>query len=113
MKRILLLGAFACVFFACESKKDKKAEQQTTVEADTRKTEKAHPDRRPGGPPTFDTLLSEMDTNKDGKLAENELKGPIAESFSEIDTDGDGFVSKTELENAPKPEGGQRPPGKK
>ncbi|WP_299781805.1 hypothetical protein [uncultured Formosa sp.] len=113
MKKIILLGAFTCVMLACESKKDKKSEQQIAPTTETHKATKEHSERRPGGPPMFDTLLSEMDTNKDGKLAKEELKGPIAQSFSDIDTDGDGFLSKAELENGPKPKGGQRPPSKK
>lgn len=60
-------------------------------------------------PPTFAELLKEMDTNEDGKLAKDELKGPLKDDFAKIDTDEDGFISKKEFENAPKPERGKRP----
>ncbi|WP_178983995.1 MULTISPECIES: EF-hand domain-containing protein [Winogradskyella] len=56
------------------------------------------------GPPTYAKLLEEMDANDDGKLAKDEVKGPLKDSFSEIDTDEDGFISEEEFKNAPKPE---------
>jgi len=67
--------------------------------------------RRQGGQPTVEQLISEMDTNNDGKLSETEVKGPLKDDFSKIDINADGFLSKEELENAPKPErGGQGRP---
>ena len=59
-------------------------------------------------PPTYAKLLEEMDANEDGKLAEDEVKGPLKESFSEIDTDEDGYISEEEFKNAPKPKGRPR-----
>lgn len=59
-------------------------------------------------PPTYAKLLEEMDANEDGKLAKDEVKGPLKENFSEIDTDEDGFISEEEFENAPKPKGRPR-----
>ncbi|UZR98959.1 hypothetical protein [Chondrinema litorale] len=62
-----------------------------------------------GRQPSVSQLLSEMDSNKDGKLAKSEAKGPIANDFSNIDTNNDGFLSETELKNTPTPQrGGQR-----
>ena len=49
-----------------------------------------------------------MDANDDGKLAKDEVKGPLKDSFSKIDTDEDGFISKEEFEKAPKPEARER-----
>lgn len=60
-----------------------------------------------GGAPTFEQLLARMDANKDGKLAQSEIKGPLKDDFSKIDTDEDGFISEEEFDNAPKPERGQ------
>lgn len=54
-------------------------------------------------PPTFSELLKDMDKNEDGKLAKNELKGPLKENFSEVDTDEDGFITEEEFKKAPKP----------
>ncbi|MEQ9307453.1 MAG: EF-hand domain-containing protein [Marinoscillum sp.] len=68
--------------------------------------------RQQGGrqqPPSFAQLLSEMDTNKDGKLSKSEVKGPIANEFSTIDTNEDGYLSEQELENAPAPQRGRGP----
>ena len=39
-----------------------------------------------------------MDTDKDGKLSKNEVKGPLKQDFNSIDTNKDGFISKSELE---------------
>ncbi|MFT7377839.1 MAG: Ca2+-binding EF-hand superfamily protein [Sphingobacteriales bacterium] len=55
------------------------------------------------GPPSFQELLSKMDTDKDGKLSEKEVKGPLKKSFSKVDADKDGFITKAEFEKAPKP----------
>jgi hypothetical protein len=56
------------------------------------------------GPPSFSQLLSEMDANKDGKLAKSEVKGPLVNEFSTIDANGDGFLTESELKNAPRPQ---------
>ncbi len=62
-----------------------------------------------GAPPSVDKIFAELDTDGDGLLSKTEVKGPLADQFETIDSDNDGFISKTELENAPKPERGQRP----
>ncbi|WP_405607472.1 YHYH protein [Polaribacter sp. Asnod1-A03] len=49
-------------------------------------------------PRSFSELLEVMDTNKDGKLAKEETKGPLAEQFSRLDSNKDGFLTKEELE---------------
>jgi Ca2+-binding EF-hand superfamily protein len=59
-------------------------------------------------PPTFAQLLKEMDANEDGKLAKDELKGPLKDDFTKIDTDEDGYISEKEFKNAPKPERKER-----
>ena len=56
------------------------------------------------GPPSVDEIFEKMDADKDGQLAEAELKGPLKENFATIDADSNGFISREELENAPKPE---------
>ncbi|WP_372757337.1 DUF1566 domain-containing protein [Mariniflexile sp.] len=55
--------------------------------------------------PTIAEMLSEMDSNKDGKLAESEVKGPLKKDFSKIDVNHDGYIVEEELNKAPKPEG--------
>lgn len=45
-------------------------------------------------------LFSRMDRNGDGKLAKDELRGPLAENFDRLDANGDGFVTKDEIRNA-------------
>ena len=63
---------------------------------------------RQGQRPTAAQLIAEMDSNNDGKLSKDEVKGPLLNDFSTIDTNDDGFLSKEELENAPRPQGNQR-----
>lgn len=59
--------------------------------------------KQDGEKPSVETLLKDMDTNEDGKLSKDEVKGPLKDDFSKIDTNEDGFLSKEEIENAPKP----------
>jgi hypothetical protein len=54
-------------------------------------------------PPTPEETMTKMDTNKDGKLSKEEVKGPLKDDFTKIDTDKDGFLSSEELKKAPKP----------
>ena len=64
-----------------------------------------------GPPPGVEEIFAQMDSNKDGKLSIEEVKGPLKNDFSKIDTNGDGFISKEELEKAPKPDRQGPPPG--
>ena len=59
-------------------------------------------------PPTFKQLLKDMDTNEDGKLSLDEVKGPLKEVFAKVDVNEDGFITETEFEKAPKPKRGER-----
>ncbi|MDR9826597.1 hypothetical protein RCJ22_13360 [Vibrio sp. FNV 38] len=51
----------------------------------------------PRQPPTFE----EMDSNGDGLLSIDEVKGPLKEDFDKFDQDGDGFLSESELPEPP------------
>ncbi|MCK9176011.1 MAG: hypothetical protein M0O96_12140 [Desulforhopalus sp.] len=44
-------------------------------------------------PPTF----AQLDTNSDGQLSKDEVKGPLAEDFDEFDANDDGVLSEDEL----------------
>jgi Ca2+-binding EF-hand superfamily protein len=66
--------------------------------------------------------LSDMDTNKDGKISKAEAKGPLARIFDQADTNKDGYLDKEELRrtavrflaNQPRPgenRGPNGPPG--
>jgi Ca2+-binding EF-hand superfamily protein len=59
--------------------------------------------------PSAVDLLGEMDSNNDGQLSKNEVKGPLLDDFSKIDTNEDGFLSKEELENLPERDGAKGP----
>ncbi|WP_027391563.1 hypothetical protein [Aquimarina latercula] len=54
--------------------------------------------------PTVEEIFEMMDKNEDGKLAKDEVKGPLERDFAKIDLDEDGFITKEELKKAPKPE---------
>ncbi len=65
-----------------------------------------------GERPSAKDLINKMDSNKDGKLSKDEVKGPLSEQFSKVDSDNDGFISKEELEkgqshNKQRPQGGR------
>ena len=68
-----------------------------------------HPKKGPKKPPTFEELQKKMDTNKDGKLAKSEVKGPLLKDFDKIDLNKDGYLTKEELNKAPKRKGGRIP----
>ena len=55
-------------------------------------TTQAQQSRERKEPPTFAQLLEKMDSNEDGKLAKNEIKGPLKKNFETVDTDEDGFI---------------------
>ncbi|WP_108804168.1 hypothetical protein [Aquimarina sp. Aq107] len=54
--------------------------------------------------PSVEEIFKMMDENEDGKLAKEEVKGPLERDFAKIDLDEDGFITKEELKKAPKPE---------
>ena len=54
--------------------------------------------------PSTEEIFEKMDADKDGKLAESEVQGPLKEKFAKIEVDADGFITKEEMESAPKPE---------
>ncbi|MEW4924769.1 YHYH protein [Algibacter sp. 2305UL17-15] len=51
-----------------------------------------------GGRQRGEDHFKQMDSNKDGKLSQNEIKGPLKAHFSEIDTNDDGYLTQEELE---------------
>ncbi|WP_431127326.1 EF-hand domain-containing protein [Flagellimonas flava] len=55
------------------------------------------------GPPSFEMLLEKMDANEDGKLSEEEVKGPLKKDFAKVDLNEDGYISEEEFDKAPKP----------
>ena len=58
------------------------------------------PQNRPGGGrPNPAELMKNMDTNRDGKIARAEAKGPMVQHFDKLDANGDGFIDAKELEN--------------
>lgn len=50
-----------------------------------------------GSRPDPAAMVKMMDSNKDGKIGKDEVRGRMAERFSQIDTDEDGFVTIEEL----------------
>ncbi len=66
-------------------------------------------EERPQEPPTYAKLLEKMDTNEDGKLSKEEVKGPLKDMFTDIDTNENGFISEEEFKKAPKPKRRKRP----
>lgn len=50
-----------------------------------------------GGMPSPEQIFAFMDTNKDGFIAKDEAKGPLAQNFDYVDGDRDGKISSDEL----------------
>lgn len=72
----------------------------------------AKPEEGKGDRTGLDDRFNRMDTNSDGALSMDEVKGPLAKKFEELDTDGDGSLTKEEIaaikgqrdgENRPEP----------
>lgn len=67
--------------------------------------------RPPGGRngsrqrPSSEQLMNRMDSNNDGKLAKDEVMGPLQNDFDQLDTNSDGYLTIEELEKAKPPNG--------
>lgn len=58
--------------------------------------ERRRPSRRER--PNLSQIFKQMDSDNDGKLSKNEVKGPLYDEFTQIDSNKDGFISKDEIE---------------
>ncbi|WP_299902059.1 YHYH protein [uncultured Aquimarina sp.] len=92
MKNTLFILLTLTFLVACESNQEKKGQQEPN-----------------GQRPSSEQIISEMDSNEDGKLSRDEVKGPIANDFNNIDNNDDGFLTLEELNKAEKSQG-NRPP---
>lgn len=72
--------------------------------------ERRGPPSRGFGPPSVDTVFQRFDSNKDGKLAENEFPEFVRQFILPADSNDDGFVTRQELEAA-RGAGGRANPG--
>ncbi|WP_319552500.1 hypothetical protein [uncultured Vibrio sp.] len=67
----------------------------------------AFADDRPAPPPGGDRpeppSFSNIDTNGDGVLTKDELRGPFLEDFDKLDVDGSGSLTEDELPKPPEP----------
>jgi EF hand len=71
-------------------------------------TENERPPKGQGEAPKFADLLAKMDKNKDGKLAESEVHGPLKNDFAKVDKDKDGFITEKEFISTPPPPKGRK-----
>ncbi len=85
MKNTLLIILTFTILISCKSNQEKKEQQEPN-----------------GQRPSSTQIISEMDSNQDGKLSKSEVKGPIAEDFANIDSNDDGFLTLEELNKAEK-----------
>jgi Ca2+-binding EF-hand superfamily protein len=53
--------------------------------------------RRPGGSPSVDLILRQIDRNGDGKIARDEAGPQLRRWFDRLDQDGDGTLDAAEL----------------
>ncbi|REG82385.1 EF-hand domain-containing protein [Marinomonas pollencensis] len=54
-----------------------------------------------GQPPQAPPSFSQMDTNGDGVLTKDEVKGPLADDFDRFDADHSGSLTEEELPAPP------------
>lgn len=92
MKNISLLILTIIFLISCKSNQEKNEQQEPN-----------------GQRPSSTQLMSEMDSDKDGKLSQSEAKGPLANDFKNIDANDDGYLTIEEL-NAKEKNQGNRPP---
>ncbi len=85
MKNTLLIILTFTILISCKSNQEKKKQHEPN-----------------GQRPSSTQIISEMDSNQDGKLSKSEVKGPIAEDFANIDSNNDGFLTLEELNKAEK-----------
>jgi hypothetical protein len=85
MKNLLLLLLVFTILISCKSNPEKKEQQEPN-----------------GQRPSSTQIISELDSNEDGKLSKSEVKGPIAGDFTNIDSNHDGFLTLEELKKAEK-----------
>lgn len=52
-------------------------------------------------PPMDPPSIEKMDTNGDGELQKDELRGPLADDFDKLDLDGSGGLSADEIPEPP------------
>ncbi|MDA8693246.1 EF-hand domain-containing protein [Saprospiraceae bacterium] len=103
MKNLIILMLSIAFMFSCKSK------NAATTETEYKANDRADRSQRGGrkGPMNIDEVFK-MDVDGDGFLSKSEVKGRLSDNFDKIDTNGDAKISREELENAPKPERGQR-----
>jgi len=49
--------------------------------------------------PKPEEVMNRLDANKDGKISNEEAKGPIKGNFAKVDANSDGFITLEELKN--------------
>ncbi|CAZ97467.1 YHYH protein [Zobellia galactanivorans] len=85
MKNLLLILLTFSILISCKSNQEKKEQQEPNKQK-----------------PSSTQIISELDSNEDGKLSKSEVKGPIADDFTNIDSNNDGFLTLEELNKAEK-----------
>ena len=79
ISKILKTSTVIVFILLLASCSNKNQQSDTTENARPRKQNNSRPNSQQGkqGPPNFAELLTQMDANKDGKLAESEVQGPL------------------------------------
>lgn len=107
-------------YYACTDEWCIPLTQEYLIHWDADRDGGARQSGRPGAPPSAGQgpmrLLTEfdaMDSNKDGKLAKEELPAPMQQRFPMMDANSDGFVDRKEVEAMVERFRTQGPPRKK
>ena len=105
MKNLIFTSLVASILLSIASCKTKKTVVQNDPPANKQELASQHgkgqrPNRQRRTPAQ---MLTQLDANKDGRLAPSEVKGPLKNRFNSIDTNKNGFLSLKELRAAPRP----------
>lgn len=110
--KLLVIGAFSFCIASCSSQKNASSSQERPQGGPNQRQGGGGPQGGQGGPsgqggqrPSFSDLVSNMDSNNDGKLSKSEIQGPLKNDFSKVDSNEDGYITEEEFNNAPAPQG--------
>ena len=101
---IITLGLAVCTACGSKQKKDQMEHNQIDQKQNEKRPSEGRVEKHQR--PSLKEMFAEMDSDKDGRLSESEVNGPLKNDFSKIDTNNDGYIGEEELKNAPKPERG-------
>lgn len=100
MSSIKFILSVLSVIVLISCSKDSQSDSNSQINETNELSNENHPPQ--GKRPEFPELLNKMDANKDLKLSEAEVEGPLKDIFAQIDENKDGVITEDEFKNAPR-----------